>query len=347
MIVREAKEAARHWLMAEAAAISGAQGAFFHGSVNWLDDEAPFPATSDVDVMVVLDDPGPQPRVKPGKFRYRGVLLDVSNLASDQLQTPEQILGRYDLAGSIHTASVMWDPCGRLCELQSAVAADYAKRRWVARRRNDAQARILRNLAALDASRPFPDEVTSWLFATGVETHVLLVASLRNPTVRTRYVAVRELLRDYGHLAFYETLLDQLGCAGMSRERVERHLDALTDAFDAAKTVIETPFFLAADISDLGRPVAVGGSRELIARGDHREAVFWIAATYSRCMQVFAHDAPALKERFAPGYRALLADLGIASPADLRERAEGVRAFLPRLGAKAEAIVAANPEIVD
>jgi hypothetical protein len=61
--------------------------------------------------------------------------------------------------------------------------------------------------------------VTAWLFATGVTTHVLLVAGLKNPTVRQRYVATRELLADYGRVDFYETLLELLGCAQMSRAR--------------------------------------------------------------------------------------------------------------------------------
>lgn len=345
MLVRQAKEAARQWVVAQAAAIPTARGAFFHGSVNWLADDDPFPVTSDVDVMVVLDDDARS--ANPGKIRYHDVLLDVSFLASDQLRSPEQVLGRYDLAGSFHNDSIIWDATGSLRELQRAVAASYADRHWVAKRCDDAQDRILGNLAAPEGSRAFPDEVTSWLFATGVQCHVLLVAGLRNPTVRTRYVAVRDLLADYDRFAVYECLLHQLGCAGMSRERVERHVALLTEAFAVARTVIRTPFFFAADISDVGFAVAIDGSAESIARGDHREAIFWIAATYSRCMQVFLLDAPALTEQFAPGYRELLGDLGIASPADLREKAEAVRAFLPRLREESDAIMAANPEIVD
>ena len=48
----------------------------------------------------------------------------------------------------------------------------------------------MRNLGGVTPARPWPGQVLAWLFACGVTCHVLLVAGLRNPTVRTRYVAV-------------------------------------------------------------------------------------------------------------------------------------------------------------
>ena len=344
MRVRKAKEIARRWVIEEASGIPGFAGGFYHGSTNWLPDDVTLQATSDLDVMVVLD--APDPPVKPGKFRYRGVLLEVSYLPSDRVQSPEQVLGRYDLAGSFRAPGVILDPSGRLTALQTIVARQYAERRWVSRRCEDARERVLRNLRSLDAAAPFHDQVTAWLFATGVTTHILLVAGLQNPTVRTRYVAVRDLLAQYGQSAFYPTLLELLGCAQMGRARAEQHLVALTAAFDAAKAVIKTPFFFAADISDEARAVAIDGSRESIARGDHREAIFWMVATYSRCEKVLHHDAPPeMREVFTPDYQHLLGDLGIASFTDLQRRGERVQAFLPQVWRVAEAIMTANPAI--
>jgi hypothetical protein len=188
--------------------------------------------------------------------------------------------------------------------------------------------------------------VIGWLFPTGVTTHVLLDAGLRNPTVRSRYVAVRELLHDYGRPDVHETLLGMLGCATMTPDQVERHLATMTEAFDAATELITSPFPFASDITVDARPIAVDGSRDLIDCGRHREAVFWIAATYSRCHQVFYRDATErVRERHSAGYGDLLADLGIRSYLDLTRRAGEVRAFLPNLWRIAEAIMAANPEI--
>lgn len=344
MIVRQAKAAAREWVLAEAERTPELAGAFFHGSITWLPDEAGLDAASDVDVMLVLDDP--EPPVKPGKFRHRGVLLDVSYLSSDELQTPEQVLGQYHLAGSFRAPGIIFDPSGHLAALQTVVGRDYAQRQWVVRRCEHARERIVGNLRSIGELESWPDQVMAWLFATGVTTHVLLVAGLRNPTVRRRYLSVRELLTEYGRLDVYELLLGLLGCARISPDRVERHLDALAEAFDAAAAVIRTPFIFASDISQFARPIAIDGSRELIARGDHREAVFWLVATYSRCMKVLDQDAPAsLRARFEPGFRELLGDLGIASGADLERRGAEVEAFLPQLWTEAEAILAANPEI--
>jgi hypothetical protein len=344
MIVRDAKEVARQWVIEEASKVPGFYGALYAGSTNWLPDEAVFPSTSDVDVWVVLADPAPPGKL--GKFIYRDVVLEVSYLTSDQVRSSEQILGDYHMAGGFRTPSIIADPSGRLTELQAAVSRDFAKRQWVYKRCEHAKNRVLRNLRSLNESEAFHDQVTAWLFATGVTTHVLLVAGLRNPTVRQRYVAVRELLADHGRLDFYEILLKMLGCAQMSRESVAHHLAALTDVFDAAKAVIKTPFPFASDISDIARPIAIDGGRDLLERGYHREAIFWMVATYSRCQKVLYHDAPAeMQDRFTPGYRQLLGDLGITSFADLQQRKEQIELSLPRVWEVAEAIMAGNPGI--
>ncbi|MBA3451013.1 MAG: hypothetical protein H0T18_07370 [Chloroflexia bacterium] len=337
-----AKDIARRWVREEASRIPGAVGAFFHGSITSLPNNETLPATSDVDVMVVLD--GPEPPPKPGKFLYRDVMLEVSYLPAAQVRTPELVLGQYHLAGSFRAPGVIWDSSGRLTALQSAVARDYAKRRWVQRRCEHARDKMLGGFP-LDETDPFPDQVNAWLFPAAITTHVLLVAGLRNPTVRTRYIAARRLLTEYGHRELYAPLLALLGCAGMSQARAAHHLAALTEAFDAAKSVVKTPFLFVSDISDTARPIAIDGSRELIDRGDHREAIFWMVATWTRCQMVFAHDAPAMAERYDRGYRELLGDLGIASFADLQRGKDQIAQFTPRLWDVAQAILAANPDI--
>ncbi len=158
MLVKEAKDAARRWVIEEAGGTLGVTGAFFHGSTNWLADDVPLPATSDVDVMVVLDDPNSP--LKPGKFIYDEVLLEVSYLARDQLRSPELVLGQYHLAGSFHTPSIILDPSGELTQLQTAVSSDYAKRQWVYRRCQHARDKILGGFA-LNESDPCPDQVVA------------------------------------------------------------------------------------------------------------------------------------------------------------------------------------------
>jgi hypothetical protein len=346
MLVGDAREIARQWVMEEAAGVAGLCGAYHAGSTNWLPAWYTLPPASDVDVMVVVSNPD-QPG-KRGKLVYRDVLLDVSYVSSDRLRSPDEVLGDYHLAGGLRTPSIILDPSGELTALQSAVSADYARRRWVERRCEHARRRVLEHLRSSSESAPLHEQVTAWLFGTGVTTHVLLVAGLRNPTVRGRYVATRELLADCGRPEFHGTLLTLLGCDGMRRERVEQHLTALASVFDVAASVIRTPFPFASDLTYAARPIAIDGSRDLIERGLHREAVFWIVATYSRCQLVLHHDAPRKVEaEFSAGYLELLGDLGVASSADLRRRSQEVEEFLPRLWEEAEAIMAANSSIED
>lgn len=202
-------------------------------------------------------------------------------------------------------------------------------------------------LGRLDTAAPLHDQVTSWVFPAGVTTHVLLTAGLRNPTVRLRYLAARELLTEYGRAGFHEELLRLLGCADLTRERVARHLEAMTAVFDATVPIAVTPFFFSSDITALARPIAVDGSRDLVERGLQCEAVFWIAATYARCLKVLAADAPETVRAFAGGFADLIGDLGVTTPADLRGRARDVVGFLPRLRAVTEEILAGNPGIAD
>jgi hypothetical protein len=120
--VGAARDAARRWVLENAALEQGFRGAFYHGSTGWLPDDVLLPATSDVDVMVVLDDA--ELRTKPGKFRYEGVLLEVSYMPAELLGSAEMVLGRPELAGSFRGHSVISDPSGWLTPLQEAVARD-------------------------------------------------------------------------------------------------------------------------------------------------------------------------------------------------------------------------------
>src|SRR5690349_20171440 len=125
----DVKEAGRQWVLEQGRHTPGFVGAYFTGSVNWLPDDAPFPATSDLDVHLVLDDPGDA--LKPGKFIYRGVLLEASCIARDQLRSSEAVLSSGQLAGAFRASAVILDPTGTLTALQEVVSREYARRHWV------------------------------------------------------------------------------------------------------------------------------------------------------------------------------------------------------------------------
>ncbi len=184
MKVGQARDAARQWVMEEAGGIPGFGGAYTAGSTNWLPEDAEPAASSDLDMMVVVSDPGRGSR--RGKFRFRGGLLDVSYLSADQLRPPERVLSDYHLAPSLRTANILADPSGHVTALRAAVCREFAKRRWVRERCAHARDGVLGHLRVIHEGAPLHDLVTACLFGAGVTTHVLLTAGLRNPTVRSR-----------------------------------------------------------------------------------------------------------------------------------------------------------------
>ena len=340
MTVGSARAAALEWVRDHAAREGSFVGAYLGGSTATLASEHELPASSDVDIFVVARTSEPPPG--PGKLLHRGVLLEVTWLPWDRLASPEEVLGSYHLASGLHLGRILADPSGDLGRVQAACRARFAEPAWVRRRCDAALAGSAGWLAQVDPSAPWHDQVTTWLFGTGVTCHVLLVAALRNPTVRLRYLRARQVLAEHGRGDLYAEMLEHLGCAGMSPERAAEHLAALAETFDAAARVLASPYRFATDISVAARPIAIGGSEALIAAGDHREAVFWMLATFARCQAVLAADAPALRAALAPAFEALLADLGIRGSRDLRSRAATVLRFHPRLREAAEAILTAG-----
>ncbi|MDT0344229.1 hypothetical protein [Streptomyces litchfieldiae] len=339
-----ARAAAADWVRRHAGGDDSFRGAYFSGSTVGLPPGAEVPLGSDVDVMVVTEDP--EPPGKPGKFRHRGALLEVTLVPWDQLADPERVLSSYHVAGPFRTDTIIADPRGDLRRLHETVARRFAEPRWVRRRRDEAYARAENGLRAVAATTegatPWPGTVLSWLFPAGVTTHVLLVAGLRNPTVRLRYLAARDLLAEHGMLARYEELLRLLGCDQLDAGRAEHHLTELARTFDAAAAVAVTPFPFGSDITPAARPIAIDASLEHIRAGRHREVVFWLAATFARCHLILAADAPEPQVReLTPPFAAFLADLGITSPDDLRDRARACLAHLPAVLETSEEILQA------
>jgi hypothetical protein len=346
MRVGEARAAAVDWVLRHARLQDGFLGAYFSGSTVGLPTAAELPAASDIDVVVVIAQA--EAPLKLGKFVYQGTLLEVTYMPWRQIGSVSDVLTTYYLAGSFRVDTIIADPTGELHGLQVQVSRLFAEREWVRRRCENARRKAEQGLQSIDPLAPWPEQVAAWLFSTSIATLLPLIAALRNPTVRLRYLAARHVLADYDHAGLYPELLRLLGCAELTPQRVEEHLAALAQTFDTAATAAKTPFFFSSDITPQARPIAIEGSRDLIRAGNHREAVFWIVATFARCHTILAVDAPrGVQRALAPVFDDILADLGIASTDDLRGRARAAGQFLPSVWATAEGILSANPAIVD
>lgn len=344
MNVATARNQAWEWVHTHASSSPDFRGAYFTGSTISLPDDAELPSSSDVDIIIVTTEAAP---VKLGKFRYADTLLEVTELDWKQIATPEQVLASYHLAGSFRQDTIIMDPTGHLQFLLNEVAPRFAERTWVLRRCEEARMRVENGLRSIKPDAPLHERVMSWLFPGGVTTHMLLVAALRNPTIRLRYLAAREVLQQYGQLELYPELMKLLGCQHWTAEQAEGHLHALAETFDAAAAVSRTPFFFGSDISPESRSIAIDGSRKLIRSGNHRDAVFWMVATFARCHYIFAADAPDLGQQWLPAFQAILQDLGLTSPNDLNERVEAILNFVPEVWDAALKIMDANPQLIN
>ncbi len=341
MKVGTARAIAAEWVTLHLSEKPWFRGAYFSGSTILQNENEDMSASSDMDVVVVMaHDEMP---LKLGKFRYEGVLIEITYLSWNKLQSGEDVLTDYHLAGSFRVNTLISDPTGHLEKLQQYVSTHFAEKTWVLVRCKNARLRIEQGLKAINPRDPWHDQVTSWLFPTGVTTHVILVAALQNPTVRLRYLKVRDVLKEYGYEDVYSELLRLLGVYDLTAERVEHHLRALEQTFDTAVSIAKTPFFFSSDITAEARPIVIDGSRELIRSGFHREAVFWMVATFARCHKIFEVDgSDEIQLKHRPAFDALTEDLGISSTDDLTRRAEDVLDFLPKLWEIAESIIPAS-----
>ncbi|MFI5527707.1 hypothetical protein ACIA8O_04030 [Kitasatospora sp. NPDC051853] len=333
-----ARAAARHWISTEGRAHPGYLGAYLTGSTTTLPDGAELPVGSDLDVVLVTRE---EPEgFKPGKFDHQGVLLEVTHLPWDLLHPAERVLTDHHLAPGLRHGTVVDDPGGALAGLQAEVVARFAEPDLVRARCRSVHERITGGLEQHDPELPWHRQVTGWLFPTGATTHLVLVAALRNPTVRLRYLRAREVLAEHGLSVHYPELLRLLGAEELTPGQVRHHLDTLAVTFDETVAVARTPFPFSTDISPQARPIAIDAAHHLVARGDHREAMFWTVATFARCHTVLAVDAPDTHERLTPHFTAAVADLGINTTGELLARRKATLAALPGLRQLTERIIA-------
>lgn len=346
MNVLEARNIARQWVLKYASQEDGFVGAYFSGSTITLSEQDDLPEASDVDIMIITQNE--EPGLKLGKFIYLDTLLEVTHIPFSHIKSVEEVLENYHLAGAFKINTIITDPTGYLTQLQHDVAQHFSKKKWVRKRYENALQKVENGLESLDPLGPLHSQVMSWLFPNGVITHAFLVAALKNPTVRLRYLATRDVLTQYGNDHVYSEIIDLLGCGHLSAERTLKHVHALSQTFDATVAVSKTPFFFSSDISLHARPIVIEGSLKLIHEGNHLEAIFWIIATFCRCHMILSVDgSQKLQKSLLPSFDAILSDIGLYTTDDLMIRAKATREYLPKARKIAEDILLSNPEVRD
>lgn len=336
MTVKECSAIAAQWVRENEVSLPGYLGAYVGGSAALLSPCSEISDGSDLDVYVVAENPPP---AKRGKFVFHGALLEISYISAASVFPAEKALADYHLANSLRCKFVLDDPTGRLKALQRTVAEGFPLRENIAARRDHALSRVRNGLSDINYAAALPDLTLSWLFPTGITTHAVLVSALRNPTVRLRYLKSREVLEENALEAEHERLLELSGFARINRPQAASMLDHLEPIYDRAACLSRTFFFFVSDISPQSRPAAIDALRTLIARGFHREVMFWIITTYARSMKMLLADAPDEYAKFLPAFESVLADVGRSCETEIRAAAESVLAHLPRLTTVTDSLI--------
>ncbi|MBE1442084.1 hypothetical protein [Paenibacillus sp. OAS669] len=209
MNIGTARAASMEWVIQYTSQEAWFMGAYFSGSTVGQSNDAMMPIGSDIDIVVVTSEENPP--LKPGKFIYLGALIEITFLSWNQISSTEEVLASYHLAGSLRMDTIIADPTGQLREVQQKVERHFAERGWVRRRCENARQKIEHGLRSIDRTAPWHDQIMAWLFMTGVTTHILLVAALRNPTVRLRYLAAYNVLQEFGRTDIYSGIVEVTG----------------------------------------------------------------------------------------------------------------------------------------
>jgi hypothetical protein len=340
----EAQQLAKQWIAEHRETILGYRGAYLAGSLCWLDDDDPVSDYSDIDVMLIVEDE--EMRTKPGKFEYRGGLIEVSVSPISVIRDVEATVSQGAIAASIARNRILDDPGHLLRPAFDWIAAEFPREHRVIERLDAIQASIAKRVTSIDDSAPFHDQAM-WVFPAGVTTHLLLTAGLGNPTVRRRFVETRRLLDAYGEPEMLDLLLHFVGSDAVTAEMARRHFARLVPVYDATAALGATGSRWVSDVSVDARRISIGGTQELLDQGYHREAMWWIVATFTRCLNVIATtDNEALFRQADAAFRALMDDLGLASVGDLRARAGEIVASLPAIREVANRVLARNPEVI-
>jgi len=322
MTVGEAKAIARQWALDHSVAVPGLQGVLFGGSINALPEDAEYDPLSDIDLWHLVSQ-DVSSVVRQRRLVADGVLLEPAYLPFEAFQSAETVLASWILAGHLAAPSVILDPSGRLAEVHRTVAEEYPKSWRILQRLDLAEAELRGTwLTRLSEETPLSDR----LFALGYFINTLhqlpILATLGLPTLRKSGMLFTQMMIASGQEPLSEKRLELLGSARMSGDTVEGLFLDGERAYDRALEIHQFPMPGDFDLSPESRPFMVGGARDLIERGYHREAVLWILF-----MHWIAHAALEMEaaeecaHSFEPAFRRLAENLGILSVGSLESKA--------------------------
>jgi hypothetical protein len=292
--------------------------AFIGGSTGHADLEAAYDPASDIDCYLLTD--GSVPAGKIGKILVNDVLLDITWLPWSLVMNAQEDAV---MASLLHFGRILRHD-GRLGAIQDHLSASFRSPEMISARLASMRGKIRTGLSHDSSHLPLPEQVMNWLFPATLATHIPLVAACAPLTVRKRFLAARSVMKR----ANYEQLLALYGFDTVTSSQARDWLDVAARLFDATAGIAKSSTrFWATDIHTEARHIAIDGSQRLIEGGYHREALYWIIATSSRCLTVQG-DMGFDSEDFHKDYGRMLRQMGFEKMEDRKERSSRILAWI-------------------
>jgi len=130
------------------------------------------------------------------------------------------------------------------------------------------------------------------------------------------------VLQEHGFGDFEGRLEDALGCRGMTAEELLPHMDALERTYYRAMNTNgpSENYAFRSDIRPDVQAAAIGGTRALLLGAHPSDAVFWMMATFARCMIVLRMDDMNAYAASLPDMQAFAAALGVGDEKSVADR---------------------------
>ncbi len=331
MKVGEAREIGREWVREHLHEMPELWGVMFNGSTVWMPEDAELGPYSDVDIAhIQKNDSDKGMRVR--KIPYQGVVLETGTCSGSFLETPEAALTDFLVSISLLGPSIIYDPLGKLAEVQKVVVESYAKPEWAWRRCQKLATEIRTTHIPWLTSPEHPeDRVIALAWVVAEPQFIPLIACVKPLTTRKIGVLFTEMMSTLGRQDLGELRFELLGSARMSKSEVEALLSEATPAYDRAVAVWRTPTLCDNDLWSVARTHVIGGARDMIDRGYHREAIFWISYLYWLAHSALRTDAREEYEAvYRKPYERFTESIGIGSAKAVEEKARLAERLLDR-----------------
>jgi hypothetical protein len=344
----EARKLAESWVAEEVARAPGETlGVFTHGSVNWMADSDTFPVSSDLDLAVVVAEIDPA-RHHPSKRSYGDIVIEAFYLPLARLSSGEAVLADWVLGPNLAAGRVLFDREDRLAKLQRMVRPELARRKWVRQRCRSLRELALSIVTMFEASDSLVYLNAVANLALRSMAQMVLLAVLRNPTVKKALVKARDVLTAYHIAGEHQELLRLLRFTDLNDEtilRVTSHARrALLDACQYLRTVFPGDNCVTLH----GLPALDSDVPTYVAQGAAREIFLWVETVYTHALIALHNDAPAAVT--AAAMRLYVDDMAVirsSTVAEARERMLACRPGLDRMLGVCDDLIDRNPEAID